>query len=202
MKQDADCGKNPEEWLDTGNICLVALGSNVEFQADSPASIIERALISMEKGGLEIRARSRFFRTPAYPAGAGPDFVNAAVSVTTLCDAARILAHLHAIEVEFGRVRTQRWEARTLDLDLIAVGAQVLPDPKTHRHWCEMPLEQQQAATPAELILPHPRLAERAFVLVPLMDVAPDWSHPLTGATVRQMHDALSDAQRQEVVAL
>lgn len=184
------------------NIALVALGSNVAFDGDGPAEILKKALDSIEKRGIEIRSCSRFFRTPAYPAGAGPDFVNAAIAVEVPGDAARFLAHLHAIEAEMGRLRVQRWGARTLDLDLIAAGAQVLPDARIFRYWREMPLAQQQEATPDQLVLPHPRLAERAFVLVPLMDVAPDWRHPVTGATVRQMHDALSDAQREEVVPL
>ena len=101
-----------------------------------------------------------------------------------------------------GRKRVVRWGARTLDLDLIGMGATVLPDAKTHQYWREMPLEMQKTVTPDELILPHPRLAERAFVLVPMMDVASDWCHPVTGLTIRAMHDALSDAQRLEVVAL
>jgi len=63
-----------------------------------------------------------------------------------------------------------------------------------------LPLDVQKTATPAQLILPHPRLAERAFVLVPLMDVAPDWVHPVTARSVRQMHDALPQAARAEVV--
>lgn len=184
------------------DIALIALGSNVAFDGDGPAEILEKALDSIGKRGVEIRSQSRFFRTPAYPAGTGPDFVNAAIAVEAPGDAARFLAHLHAIEADMGRLRVRRWGARTLDLDLIAVGSQVLPDARIYRYWREMPLAQQQETTPDQLVLPHPRLAERAFVLVPLMDVAPDWRHPVTGATVRQMHDALSDAQRQEVVPL
>tara|TARA_R110000787_G_scaffold46226_7_gene112321 strand:- start:1483 stop:2073 length:591 start_codon:yes stop_codon:yes gene_type:complete len=184
------------------DIALVALGSNVAFDGGGPAENLEKALDLIEKKGIEIRSCSRFFRTPAYPAGAGPDFVNAAVAVEAPCDAERFLAQLHAIEAEMGRSRVQRWGARTLDLDLIAVGGQVLPDEGTYHYWREIPLARQQESAPDQLVLPHPRLAERAFVLVPLMDVAPGWRHPVTGATVRQMHDALSDAERREVVAL
>lgn len=99
-------------------------------------------------------------------------------------------------------MRVHRWGARTLDLDLIAVGGKVLPDAQTHKYWRDMPLDQQKTKTPNTLILPHPRLAERAFVLVPMLEVAPDWCHPVTGASVRQMSDALPDALRREVVAL
>jgi len=183
-------------------MCLIALGSNLEHESARSADLVEEALSRLSQRGFVIRARSRFFRTPAYPAGAGPDFVNAAAVLETSLSAVLVLAELHAVEAGMGRKRVVRWGARTLDLDLIGMGATVLPDAKTHQYWREMPLEMQKTVTPDELILPHPRLAERAFVLVPMMDVAPDWCHPVTGLTIRAMHDALSDAQRLEVVAL
>ena len=77
-----------------------------------------------------------------------------------------------------------------------------MPDLKTYEYWRDLPLEVQKTAVPPELVLPHPRLKERAFVLVPLLDVAPDWCHPVSGESVREMHDALSEAARAEVVAL
>jgi 2-amino-4-hydroxy-6-hydroxymethyldihydropteridine diphosphokinase len=195
-------GKTDTVTLRNCDICLVALGSNLEFGGGGSAYILEYAFEQLKVQGFVIRARSRFFRTPAYPAGAGPDFVNAAAVLQTPFDAPQTLARLHAVEAALGRTRTVRWGARTLDLDLLAMGDLVLPDAQTHCYWREMPLEQQKTATPEVLILPHPRLAERAFVLVPLLDVAADWVHPVTGKTVRQMHDALPEPGRQEVVAL
>lgn len=174
----------------------------MEYAGGGPADVVQEAFEKLAHAGFVIRARSRFFRTPAYPAGAGPEFVNAAAQIETSLNAAQTLAALHAIEAEMGRTRAVRWGARTLDLDLIAMGAAVLPDAKLHQYWREMPLEQQKTTMPEQLILPHPRLAERAFVLVPMMDVAADWCHPVTGLTIREMHNALSEAQRREVVAL
>ncbi|MCX7566765.1 2-amino-4-hydroxy-6-hydroxymethyldihydropteridine diphosphokinase [Sulfitobacter sp. F26169L] len=181
--------------------CLIALGSNLDFEDDVPSIVLDRALAKLEARGFVIRKRSRNFTTPAFPAGAGPDFVNAAVMAETAFDADEVLAHLHAVEAEMGRARAVRWGARTVDLDLIAVDAQVLPDAQTHQYWRQLPLEVQKTTAPTQLILPHPRLAERAFVLVPLLDVAPQWQHPVTGMTVQQMHDALPAQQRAEIVA-
>lgn len=91
---------------------------------------------------------------------------------------------------------------RTLDIDLVALGDSVLPDGATQDAWRRLPPEAQVRTTPDRLILPHPRLQDRAFVLVPLADVAPDWVHPRTGQTVRQMLDALPAEDRAAVKPL
>lgn len=147
---------------------------------------------------------SRLYRTPCFPAGAGPDYVNAAAVVTwrNVIEPAALLAAIHRIEAEFGRERLQRWGMRTLDIDLIAVGDSVLPDPATWKMWKDLPPAGQARRAPDRLILPHPRLQDRAFVLVPLADVAPDWRHPVLGRTIREMRDALSPEALAEVVPL
>ena len=149
-----------------------------------------------------IRGISSFYATPAFPAGSGPEFVNAALKLETDLAPGALLDALHALEARYGRDRAERWGPRSLDLDLIAYGDLVLPDAETHAKWVDLPLEEQMRAAPDRLILPHPRLAERAFVLVPLNDVAPDWCHPITGATVRQMVEDLPEALVSEVVKL
>ena len=149
-----------------------------------------------------IRHRSDLFRTPALPKGSGPEFLNGAVAVETDLPAAEVMSALHGIEKDFGRDRTKRWGPRTLDLDLVAFDDLVLPDRQTHEEWTKMPLEEQMRRVPDGLILPHPRLAERAFVLVPLAQVAANWVHPVTGLSVGAMLDALPKALRDEVVPL
>tara|TARA_R110002094_G_scaffold35997_1_gene48446 strand:- start:264 stop:719 length:456 start_codon:yes stop_codon:yes gene_type:complete len=149
-----------------------------------------------------IRATSSFYHTPAFPAGNGPDYVNAAVRFSADWTASETLCNLHVIEAEMGRERVQRWGQRTLDLDLIAYGDLVLPDLSTHARWRNLSLEAQIGQTPGELILPHPRMQDRAFVLVPMADIAPDWVHPILGRSVQQLLDALPQAQKDEVQAL
>jgi 2-amino-4-hydroxy-6-hydroxymethyldihydropteridine diphosphokinase len=126
----------------------------------------------------------------------------AAYSVADTLRAEDVLALLHAVEGRHGRARAQRWGARTLDLDLLALGDLVLPDAATQDLWRALPPDRQRIEAPRQVILPHPRLQDRAFVLVPLADVAPDWRHPRTGLTTRAMLAALPAEARAEVTPI
>jgi len=183
-------------------IALIALGSNEESVWGDAAETVQKAMLSVANLSDKSAKLGGLFTTPAFPAGAGPNFVNAGMAISTTCPAADLLAALHAIEAEAGRHRTRRWGQRTLDLDLIAIDGCVLPDRQAHQKWRDLPLNVQQRVAPEEVILPHPRLQDRAFVLVPLLDVAPDWRHPLLGRTIAQMCADLPDVTRAEVARL
>lgn len=183
---------------------LIALGGNLPFEGDDPAVTLGKACAALVGEGLVIQSISRLYRTACFPAGAGPDYVNAAVvvEVPAEMDARSLLARLHAVEARFGRERLQRWGMRTLDIDLVGLGDSVLPDSATHDSWRNLPPGAQAREVPDQLILPHPRLQDRAFVLVPLADVAPGWVHPRTGHTVRQMLADLPQVDRDGVKPL
>jgi len=177
------------------NLHLVALGSNATEREHSNAELLKQAVAEIKAEGLATRRLSRLFSTPAFPAGAGPDFVNAALVVESPLPPEEVLAILHRVEASMGRVRRERWGQRVIDLDLLASGERVLPDEAALRDWMALPLDEQMRRAPDRLILPHPRMHERGFVLVPLADVAPDWAHPLTGQSVRAMLAALDPAE-------
>jgi 2-amino-4-hydroxy-6-hydroxymethyldihydropteridine diphosphokinase len=183
---------------------LVAFGANLPFEGDPPATTVRRASKALGQEGLSVLAFSRLYATPCFPAGAGPDYVNAAalLEIEADVDATSILQRLHRVEADFGRMREQRWGMRTLDIDLLALGDSVVPDAATQDAWRDLSPEAQARLAPDRLILPHPRLQDRAFVLVPLADVAPDWVHPRLGLTVRQMLDALPQTDREAVKPL
>jgi 2-amino-4-hydroxy-6-hydroxymethyldihydropteridine diphosphokinase len=172
-------------------IALIAFGSNENSVFGDPAETVLKAMKNVANISNVPPLLSDLYTTPAFPKEAGPDFVNAVMAIFTTAAPEAILTHLHAVEAMAERTRNVRWGQRTLDLDLIAVGDAVLPDPQVHGHWRDLSASEQQVDTPDQLILPHPRMQDRAFVLVPLCDVAPDWVHPILLKSAMQMRDSL-----------
>ncbi len=142
----------------------------------APAVTLRRAAAAIGAlPGLGAVALSRLWDSAPVPASAQPRFVNAVLAAEGSVEPEALLDALHAIEARFGRVRGEVNAARTLDLDLIDANGVV----RTGR-----------------LVLPHPRLAQRAFVLLPLAEVAPGWRHPVTGEDVGTLLAALEPASR------
>lgn len=142
---------------------LIALGGNlgnVQQSFDHALKLLSEHCI--------IVAKSKLYLTPAigplYQGKQQPDYLNGAIKVTTTLTAQSLLTKMHEIEAQLGRKREKYWGARTLDLDLLAY-------------------ESETSNTP-QLLLPHPRIQERLFVLQPMHDIQPDWVHPTLGVTL------------------
>lgn len=154
---------------------VVGLGANLPSPVHGgPRETLEAALAALDRAGLRVVARSAWYETAPVPVSDQSWYVNGVAIVTSPLPAAGVLGVLHRIEAAFGRVRTEVNAPRVLDLDLLAYGDAVSTD------W---PL------------LPHPRLHERAFVLRPLADVAPDWHHPVLGLGIDEMLAGIGPGQ-------
>jgi len=183
-----------------GNVAaLIAIGSNLPTAAGPPAATVAATISALRAAFEGPLTASRTYLTPAHPPGAGPQFANAVVRVRTTLSPAELVARLHAIEARFERRRRQRWGPRTLDLDLLDAGGVVLPDAETERFWRTLSDTRHREETPATLILPHPRLAERGFVLVPLAELAPDWRHPVLGLSAAELLERLPLSAREGI---
>lgn len=155
---------------------FIGLGANLPSAAGSPVATLEKAVVDIAAAGIDIRRRSPWFETAPVPrAEDQPWYVNGVIEVATDLPPATLLALLQRLEADAGRVRSVANAPRPLDLDIIAFGTVV-----------------ERGTDP---LLPHPRMEERAFVLLPLQTIAPDWRHPISGRSVADLVAALPPDQ-------
>ncbi len=158
---------------------IVALGCNDKGVWADCREALEAALARFRSEGIDVVARSSWWRSQAWPDPSDPPFLNGVAIVSTALGPHALMATLGRIEEAFGRRRGAANAPRTLDLDLIAYGRE--------QGDCD------------GLILPHPRAAERLFVMGPLAEIAPDWRHPVSGTPARALAMAATvglDARR------
>lgn len=146
--------------------CAIALGANLPSSVGDPQATLEAAIVALsQQPKLTVTAQSSWYSTP--PVGPPqPDYVNGCIVIETSIEPQDLMTMLHEIEAQFGRERRERWGARTLDLDLLFYGDRIVD---TER-----------------LQVPHPRLQERAFVLVPLAEITPGWVDPRSNLTIEK----------------
>ena len=158
-------------------IIHLALGSNRRHgRFGAPAGVVAAAITALATAGLPIVARSTIIATtPVGPSSRR--YANAVVAVASDAPLPAILATLQAIERDFGRRRARRWGARVVDLDIVAAGRTVTP-----RNW---------RGARHGLIVPHRGLADRDFVLAPLVEIAAGWRHPVLHLSARQLRARL-----------
>jgi 2-amino-4-hydroxy-6-hydroxymethyldihydropteridine diphosphokinase len=158
-------------------VILVGIGSNLPTEAyGPPRETAKAAAAALEKAGIRVRRQSRWYETAPVPVSDQPWYVNGVVEVETDLEPYELLQALHRIEADFDRVRTVRNASRTLDLDLLDYDGRL-------------------SGEETGVILPHPRLHQRAFVLKPLAELAPGWRHPVTGTALGELIRALPPEQ-------
>jgi 2-amino-4-hydroxy-6-hydroxymethyldihydropteridine diphosphokinase len=152
---------------------LLGLGANLPSpEFGPPRRTLETALDALSDLGLHVTRRSRWYESTAVPASDQPNFINGVAEVETDLSPEEVLERLHDVEARLGRVRRVRWEARIVDIDLLAYNDLVVGDAEHQLNG---------------MVLPHPRMHERLFVLKPLADMAPDWRHPVFKKTAAEL---------------
>ncbi|HKA47223.1 MAG TPA: 2-amino-4-hydroxy-6-hydroxymethyldihydropteridine diphosphokinase [Methyloceanibacter sp.] len=150
---------------------LLGLGANCPGPWGAPAATLQRALETLEQKGIAVEAVSHLYQTAAMGTALQPSYLNQVALISTSLSAPALLRLLKQIEVLAGRRGGRPWGARTLDLDIIDYKGLVM-------NWSRAP-----GGIPREsvqpLVLPHPQIEHRPFVLKPLLDVAPSWRHPV-----------------------
>ncbi len=157
---------------------FIAIGSNLAGpRAGSPRQNCQLGVEALTASGIDICQRSRWYRSAPVPLSDQPWYVNGVVAAESPDVSPEALMELlHQIEIDFGRLRTTPNAPRTLDLDILDFDGRIRQEPDG-------------------VILPHPRLHERAFVLHPLSEIAPDWVHPVFGLTVFNLIEGLPPGQ-------
>jgi 2-amino-4-hydroxy-6-hydroxymethyldihydropteridine diphosphokinase len=161
-------------------VILIALGANLPSSAGAPAATLRKALSHLEERGVKILSVSSFYETPAWPDPAQPPFINAVASINTALQPVELLTLLHGVETDFGRLRSATNAPRSLDIDLLDYDGRIVTE---------------------GVILPHPRMRQRSFVLVPLAEVAPDWRHPVSGEIAANLLATLPDRDAPKKLA-
>lgn len=160
---------------------LIGMGANLPSRFGSPIETLNEVFKTLGKIGVNPKKISPIYRTePIDVPDEQPWYHNVVISVETDLTPDGLLSALNVVEIEFGRVRSVKNAARVIDLDIIAYNDETL--------------------TSDRLTVPHSAMCERAFVLYPLRDIAPNWMHPVSGKTIDALIEALPVEQRFEVV--
>ena len=160
---------------------FIGLGANLTpVGYSNPRDGCEAALVALQEEGVSVQQISNWYETAPVPISDQPWYLNAVALATTSGDAAMTLAALHRIESKFGRIRKEQNGARVLDIDLLDFNGQCNQNPA--------------------LMLPHPRMHQRAFVLLPLRELCPEWCHPVSGILIDDLIAQLPSCQKIRLV--
>lgn len=168
---------------------IISLGSNVTSRWGTTQSSLLQALTELEREGVRVLRCSRLYRTKPYGLTNQPDFTNAVALIHTSRPPRALLSLLKSVERRAGRGSSSsvRWGPRPLDLDIVDYNRRILNCAKCNMQVFNCSRVYVNRRPEGSLILPHPGVAFRPFVLVPLQEVAPFWHHPVTGLTAAQM---------------
>ena len=175
---------------------IIGLGSNQEYREMKPFEILNNAKKKMEKRKIVLGTQSKVYISHPFSDKGGPNYSNSVLIATFAGKPHELLFELQQIEYELGRVRHERWGNRSCDLDILAIDDLILPNINEFNHWVSIGLNEQIKISPTELIVPHPRIQDRGFVLKPLVSIFPNWRHPVFKKTASDLFNSLPGDQK------
>lgn len=177
---------------------VIGIGGNLISRFGSATSTVQEAITRLEDDiNLTVVRTSPLYKSRPMPVSDQPDYINAAILVQTELNPGQLLAVLQNMELEMGRMPSDRWGSRIIDLDILAYEREVLPSKSS---WDEITHTMDPRAVVHEAVVPHPRLHERAFASVPFAKIAPKWRHPVFGTTIADIAQNL--VKTQELVEI
>lgn len=156
------------------NEIWISLGANIPGTWGSPRTAVHKAILELQKRNFHVFARSALYSTPPLGPVRQPYYLNMVIGARAPLGPFALLRLLNRLELSAGRRVNGRWHARPLDLDVLDYGGRVLGNASVQRRR-------------GQIVLPHPEMHRRGFVMVPLAQVAPGWRHPTLGIAARQL---------------
>ena len=174
------------------NNYVVVLGSNLSSEFGNSAETLKKCAGEMRSSpAIESLLESNWYISSSFLDKREPRYVNVGIQFSTNLEPIELLNFTSGLENKYGRKRQRRWGPRTCDIDILLCDQLILPNKLNFKKWLNLNLSDQIRLVPNELILPHPRLQERAFFLKPLNDLQPDWIHPFLKMNAKEMLDSI-----------
>ena len=185
------------------NNYVVVLGSNLPSEFGNSAETLKKCAGEMRSyPAICSLLESNWYISSSILDEREPRYVNVGIRFSANLEPKELLNFTSDLENKYGRKRQRRWGPRTCDIDILLCDQLILPDKLNFKKWLNLDLSDQIRIVPNELILPHPRLQERAFFLKPLNDLKPDWIHPFLKMNAKEMLDSLPSNELENIIKI
>ena len=182
---------------------ILVLGSNLSSKFGNSTETLKKCVVEIRSYlAIESVLESNWYISSSFLDEREPRYVNVGIRLCTNLKPIELLNFTSVLENKFGRKRQKRWGPRTCDIDILLSDQLILPSKLSFKKWMNLNLSDQIKVVPNELILPHPRLQERAFFLKPLNDLQPDWVHPFLKMNAKEMLDSLPPNELENIQEL
>ena len=185
------------------NNYVVVLGSNLSSEFGNSAETLKKCVDEIRSNpSIECLLESNWYISSSFLSKRDPRYVNVGISFDTKLKPIELLNFTSGLENKYGRKRRERWGPRTCDIDILLCDQQILPSKLYFSKWLNLNFSDQISLVPNKLILPHPKCHLRNFVLYPILQIDPNWSHPILKKNVQILINKLSLKSRIQITRL